>query len=250
MIKAFIVDNEEKSIGAIYLILKEHCPGIEVVGMARSMQDALVEIPRKEPNLLILDIEIPGGSGFELIKNLPDQEFETIIITNNNNYAIKAFKYNATDYILKPINIEEFKTAIKRVTIKINKDVSSQSGNNTLLENLSSISPSKIAISTNEGVIYISICEIIRIEGEGSYSRIHLASNKKILASKMLKEFQYLLNDKPFFRAHNSHLINIDHVVSFQNKDGGAIEMTDGSIVSVARRKKEEFLEIMSKYSR
>jgi two-component system, LytTR family, response regulator len=250
MIKAFIVDNEEKSIGAIYLILKEQCPGIEVVGMARSMQDALIEIPRKDPNLLILDVEILGGSGFELLKSLPEQEFETIIITNNNNFAIQAFKYNASDYILKPINIEEFTAAIKRVTIKINKDVSSQPGNNTLLENLKSVSPSKIAISTNEGVIYISICDIIRIEGEGSYSRIHLTSNKKILASKMLKEFQSLLNDKPFFRTHNSHLINIDHVVSFQNKDGGAIEMTDGSIVSVARRKKEEFLDIMSKYSR
>lgn len=249
MIKAFIVDDDQKSISTIFLILKEHCPAVEIVGMARSMQDALMEIPRKDPNLLILDIEMPAGSGFDLLENLPERDFETIFISENNNFALKAFKYDAIDYILKPIDINEFTATIKRAAIKINKDISSPSRNHALLENLKSVSPSKIAINTNEGVIYISICDIIRIEGEGSYSRIHLTSNKKILASKMLKDFQSLLNNKPFFRAHNSHLINIDHVVSFQNKDGGAIEMTDGSIVSVARRKKEEFLDIMSKYS-
>ena len=180
MIKAFIVDDEQDSISAISLILKEYCPEVEVVGIAISMQDALIEIPRKKPNLLILDIEMPFGSGFDLLEKLPERNFETIFVTAYNNFAIKAFKYSATDYILKPIDIDEFIAAIKRVEGRIEKNIPSQPGYNTLFENLKSLTPSKIAINTNEGIIYIAIHDIVRIEGEGSYSRIHLISGKKV----------------------------------------------------------------------
>jgi len=250
MVKAFIVDDEQNSISSISLILKEYCPEVDVVGTATSMKEALVEITKKKPNLLILDIEMPFGSGFDLLENLSNRDFETIFITAYNNYAIKAFKYSATDYILKPIDIDEFISAISRASEKINKNEPTQPGYSVLFENLKTKNPTKIAINNNDGITFIAIQDILRIEGEGSYTRIHLLSNKKILVSKNLKDFQNLLSDHSFFRSHNSHLINLEYVSCFHHKDGGSIEMTDGSLVPLARRKKEEFLAIMSQFSR
>lgn len=250
MLRTFIVDDETDAINSIVLIIKEYCPDLEIVGTATTMNDALKEIPLKKPDLLILDIEMPFGSGFDLLEKLQDRKFEIIFVTAYNNHAIKAFKYSAIDYLLKPIDIDEFILAIKRAHNRISKQLTTTDEYSVLLENIKSSSPTKLAINTNDGTIYIAFGDIVRMEGDGSYSNIFIKNNQKILVSKTLKDFQEILFDKNLFRPHHSHLINIDHVICFHNKDGGAIEMSDGALVPLARRKKEEFIEIMSHYAR
>lgn len=250
MLRTFIIDDEIDAINSIVLIIREYCPDIEIVGMATTMNEALKEIPLKKPDLLILDIEMPFGSGFDLLEKIPDRNFEIIFVTAYNNHAIKAFKYSAVDYLLKPIDIDDFISAINRVIARIGKQSSKSSEISVLLENIKKPIPTKLAINTNDGIIYISFENIVRMEGDGSYTNVFLKNNQKILVSKTLKDFQELLFDRNLFRPHHSHLINIDHVICFHHKDGGAIEMSDGALVPLARRKKEEFLEIMSHFAR
>ena len=250
MLNTFIIDDEIDAINSIILIIKEYCPELAIVGMATSMNEALKEIPQKKPDLLILDIEMPFGSGFDLLEKLTDRNFEIIFVTAYNNHAIRAFKYSAIDYLLKPIDIDDFIAAIKRVKKRINKPNPVNNEYSVLLENIKTANPTKLAIGTNDGIIYISFNDIVRMDGEGSYTNVFLKNSQKILVSKTLKDFQELLFDRNIFRAHHSHLINIDHVICFHIKDGGSIEMSDGALVPLARRKKEEFLEIMSHYAR
>jgi two-component system LytT family response regulator len=194
---------------------------------------------------------MPRGNGFDMLEMIPEKNFDVIFITAYNNWAIKAFKYNAIDYILKPIDIEELLKAIKKVDEKRKKlnsgglDITKY---NELINNIQNKTISKIAISTSEGVEYIEIDKIIRFEGDGSYSKVYIVDQPYILVSKNLKEFQDLLEEKNFFRTHNSHLINLDFVKKYILKDGGYIEMKDNSIVPISRRKKESFIEIMEKY--
>jgi len=249
VIKTFIVDDEIDAISSIKIILESYCNNIEIVGSATSISEALIKIPELKPNLLILDIEMPFGSGFDLLEKLIYTDFETIFVTAYNNYAIKAFKYSAVDYILKPIDIDEIKAAISRCQVKIT-DKNKLTNYKILLENVKSNLPYKIAINSFDSIIYVNYSDIVRIEADGSYTSIILLNNKKILVSKTLKEFQELLLDRNIFRPHNSHLINLDHVATYHLKDGGYIEMRDGSIVPLSRRKKEEFIEIMTNFSK
>lgn len=250
MIKTYIVDDEIDSINSISLILKEYCENVEIIGTAASMKDALNEIPACSPDLLILDIEMPFGSGFDLLEHLTTRNFETIFVTAYNNYAIKAIKYSAIDYVLKPVDIDELKIAVKRVEQKLNNKIKKNPDYSVLLENAKNKIPDKIAINSFDSIIYINYNDIIRMEGNGSYTNIFTGNGKKVLVSRTLKDFQELLADRNIFRPHNSHIINIEHVISFRFKDGGYIEMSDGTSVPVSRRKKEEFLEIMSKFAK
>ncbi|MBN2668489.1 MAG: response regulator transcription factor [Bacteroidales bacterium] len=252
MIRVVIVDDEQDAINSIELIINEYCSNAEVVGTASSAAEGRQVILSQQPDLVFLDIEMPRGNGFDLLEMLPERNFEVIFITAYNNFAIKAFKYSAIDYILKPIDIEEFIEAVDKAESRVNsqKKTESKSMNkyDVLLENLKTSKPTKIMVPTSEGQIYIEITEISRVEAEGSYSMIFLAKDQKILVSKNLKEFENMLLDNDFFRPHNSHLINLEHVKKYVVKDGGYIEMTDGTIVPISRRRKEFFIEKMQEY--
>jgi two-component system LytT family response regulator len=190
---------------------------------------------------------MPHGSGFDLLTEFPDKTFEVIFITAFNHYAIKAIKFSAVDYILKPININEFIVAIEKVAEKRASSAIPNRNFETLLENLSSSAPAKLAIPTSDGMEYLVAREIIRIEADRSYSWFHLTGKRKILVSKNLKEYQDLLNDRNFFRSHNSHLINLEHVKRYIRADGGSIEMIDGSQVPISRTRRDLFLTHMGR---
>jgi len=246
-LKAIIIDDEPDAVNFIHSIIREYCKGVEVTGTAHNVPDGLEVIRRQHPDLLLLDVEMPHGSGFDLLANFPDKTFDVIFITAFNHYAIKAIKFSAVDYILKPININEFITAIEKVTEKRATSQTPNRNYETLLENLSSNSPSKLAIPTSDGMEYLNTKEIIRIEADRSYSWFHLTGKRKILVSKNLKEYQDLLNDRSFFRSHNSHLINLEHVRKYIRSDGGGIEMDDGALIPISRTKRDLFLTHMGR---
>lgn len=248
-IKTVIIDDEVDAVDFISSIIKEYCPSLEVTGKAFNVNEGVQEILDKKPELVLLDVEMPNGTGFDVLARFPEKSFEVIFITAFNHYAIKAIKYSAVDYILKPINITEFIEAVNKVVQKLPSDKGA--GNDSfkvLIENLKTAKPSRLAIPTSDGMEYLNPREIVRIEADRSYSWFFLTGNRKILVSKNLREFQELLGDRDFFRSHNSHLINLKYVKKFIRKEGGYIEMADGSMIPVSRNKKDLFLAHMARF--
>jgi len=241
-VKALIVDDEKDAVGFISSIIREYCPRLEVVGTASSASEGSKIIIEKNPDLVFLDVEMPHGSGFDLLATFPDKSFDVIFITAFNHYAIRAIKFSAVDYILKPININEFIEAVNKVIHKRSTHGGRPQSYQALFENLKSSTPSKLAIPTGEGMEYLNTKEIIRIEADRSYCWFFLTDRRKILVSKNLKEFQELLDQRNFLRPHNSHLINLDFVKKFIRHEGGSIEMTDGSHIPLSRLRRDLFL--------
>jgi two-component system LytT family response regulator len=249
-LRTIIVDDEKDAVNFIHSIVNEYCPKLEVVGTAHSAKEGSKLIIDKNPELVFLDVEMPQGSGFDLLANFPGKVFDVIFITAFNHYAIKAIKFSAVDYILKPININEFISAVDKVLDKRSSNQNQHTDFTTLLENVRSTLPGKLAIPTSVGMEYLNTREIIRIEADRSYSWFYLMDRRKLLVSRNLKEYQELLSDRNFFRTHNSHLINLEHVKKYIRHEGGAIELVDGSQVPISRGKKDLFLLQMAKLSR
>jgi len=249
-IKTLIVDDEDDAVNFIRSIIREYCPKLEVIGTANNVKEGVRIIADCQPDLVFLDVEMPHGSGFDLLAQFPEKQFEVIFITAFNQYAIKAIKFSAVDYILKPINISEFIEAVEKVTEKRPGAPAFEKNYGELLENLRSAIPMKLAIPTAEGMEYLNTREIIRIEADRSYCWFYLTEKRKRLVSKNLKEYQDLLSDRNFFRPHNSHLLNLEFVKKYVRQEGGYIEMTDGAQIPVSRVKRELFLQEMARLSR
>jgi two-component system, LytTR family, response regulator len=242
MIKACIVDDEKKGRDTLLKLLEEYCKDVEVVGQADSVETAFQFITSHKPELVFLDVEMPRGSGFELLKRFDHVNFKTIFVTAHNHYAIKAIKFSAVDYILKPVDVDELLSAVSRVKSSANSSQNSYSG---LLENLENNRTGKLAVPVKDGVAFIQTNDIIRMQADGSYTHIYTAS-EKYTASRNIKEYEDLLLDMNFFRSHHSHLINLSHVKHFSRVDGYFAIMSDGSSVEVSRRKKDHFLQLMN----
>jgi two-component system LytT family response regulator len=248
-LKTIIVDDEPNAVDFISSIIGEYCPDLEVVGKASNVSEGIQKIQETKPDLVFLDVEMPNGTGFDLLAHFPEKDFDVVFITAFNHYAIKAIKFSAVDYILKPINITEFIEAVKSVIHKRSTSyMQSNEGFKALMENLKSAYPSRLAIPTADGMEYLNPKDIIRIEADRSYSWFYLAGNRKILVSRHLKEFQDLLGDRYFFRPHNSFLINLKYVRKYVRKEGGYIEMQDGAQIPVSRNRKDLFLIYMARF--
>ena len=248
-LKTIIVDDEADAVGFITSIIAEYCPELEVTGKANNVSEGVREITSKKPDLVFLDVEMPNGTGFDLLAQFPEKDFEVVFITAFNHYAIKAIKFSAVDYILKPINITEFIEAVKRVVEK-RKDKTSHSSDalKILMENLKTSPPSRLAIPTSDGMEYLIPKDIIRIESDRSYSWFYITGGRKVLVSRHLKEFQDLLGERNFFRSHNSHLINLRFVKKYIRREGGYIEMQDGAQIPISRGRRDLFLAHMAKF--
>jgi two-component system LytT family response regulator len=245
-----VIDDEQDAVDFISSIISEYCPGLEVKGKANNVKSGIEVIKDIKPDIVFLDVEMPNGTGFDLLTNFPEKTFDVIFITAFNHYAIKAIKFSAVDYILKPININEFIESVDKVINKRkNNPLEGRENIEALLENIRSSHPTRLVIPTSDGKEYLNPQDIIRIEADRSYSWFYLTGKRKILVSKHLKEFQDLLSDRNFFRPHNSHLINLDFVKKYVRLDGGYIEMADGSQVPVARNRKDLFMAHMERYT-
>lgn len=242
MITAIIIDDEAKGRLALREKLSSYCPEVQVLAEASNGQDALLLIQQHKPQLIFLDIEMPRMNGFEMLNAIPEKKFHVIFTTAYDQYAIKAIKYAAFDYLLKPIDIEELKTAVEKIDNKENGQTKKQI--ELLQQNLRHPKKqlNKLAIPTLEGLLFYDINDIIQLEANSNYTNIYLINNNKITASKTLKEFEELLPEDIFFRTHHSHLINLNYIKRYIKGDGGQIELQNGRYVDVSRRKKEEFL--------
>ncbi len=245
MLKAVIVDDELDAIESVRLLLNENFSNISIEGTAQSVDAARSIISVVKPDIVFLDIEMPDGNGFDVLESIQDRDFNVIFITAYNQYAIKAFKYSAIDYILKPIDIDDFVNAVNKIESGNGQKIKGEDKINVLLENINGNKPEKLALSTSESIEFVKIADIIQIEAEGSYSTLKFIDKSELVVSKNLGEFESLLEDHPFYRPHQSHLINLLHVKKI-TRMGNEIIMDDGSVAFLSRRKKNQFLELMS----
>jgi two-component system LytT family response regulator len=238
--KAYIVEDEPHSAQLLAHLIEKNCPEITVAGVFTDSTLALVAFAQEAPELLFLDIEMPRLNGFDLIDRLAPSTPRLIFTTAYDQYAVRAFKYSALDYLLKPIDVAELKAAVQKAVSQATPALQQLD----LLKSArqSGELPERIAVSTLDGLKFIDVKQIIHIQSDGSYSTLYLMNSNKIVLSKNLKDFEELLQPCGFLRIHNSHLINLNQVLRYIRGEGGEVEMSDGSTLPVARSRKEEFL--------
>jgi two-component system LytT family response regulator len=247
MLRAIIIDDEKNAVTAMEIAIQDYCPDVEIVGTALSAKEGIKEIQNKNPDLVFVDIEMPQMSGLEMIEQFGKRDFEVVFVTAYNQFAVKAFKVDATDYLLKPINILELINAIKKIQERIQKNESVIAPTQKIKTALSG----KLTLPTANGSEYINIKEVVRIEADGSYSKVFTIDGKMRLVTKNLKSLETSLDGESFFRCHNSHLINVEYIKKFTpTKDKGFLEMIDESDIPVARSVKTELVELIKKYAK
>ncbi len=246
MIKAIIIDDERKSVFTLNSFLQEHCTEVGVAGTANSAKTGRELIDAVKPQLVFLDIEMPLGSGFDLLQSLPVIDFEIIFITAYNQYAINAFRFSAIDYLLKPLRISQLMEAVDKASKRINEKIKFRNYE-LLLLNMQEQRPGSQKLSfTDRGQQFlVSLEDIMYIIADGNYCHIHTAG-KVFLSTKNLKEFDELLPDDLFCRIHHGHLVNMRFIAKTQKGRGGSVTMKNGTTLEVAVRRKEEFLKKLS----
>jgi two-component system LytT family response regulator len=245
--KAILVDDEPDGIRALQKMLERHCPGVKVAATCSNANIAKQQVEEVKPDVIFLDIQMPGKSGLELLRELAasdKQDFEVIFVTAHNEYMLQALQYSAADYLLKPVDEDRLVDAVQRVEKRLQAG-KKEDLTETLLHNLSkSGNPSamRLCLPTMKGFIVLKLEEIIYCEAERSYTVFHLVDKKTVTVSKSLIEYDNLLQDTSFLRIHKSFLINLHHVKEYQRGEGGLVIMTDNAEIEVSRRKKEQFL--------
>ena len=247
MIRGIIVEDEIRSRDTLRGLLSRYCKNVEIIAEADGYRSGLAAIKEQQADVVFLDIQMPDGSGFKLLEELDEIKFEIIFTTAFDQFAIKAIKYSALDYLLKPIDPEELVSALKKVENKISKRGVNENIQ-VLLDNIKSrdANPHKIVLSTFEKIHIIETDNILRCESDNYYTNFFLTDGKQILISKTLKENEAMLGEHNFIRPHKSHLVNVKYIKGFLKNDGGYIEMTDGTHIPVSRRKREKIIEIIT----
>ncbi len=244
MIEAIIIDDESNNINSLQKLLAVFCPDIHIAGTATNAITGYELIKKINPQLAFLDIEMPFGNAFDLLNRFQEIRFEIIFVTAFDQYAIKAFKYSAIDYLLKPINIAELIKAVNKAKMQFdNKGVNEKV--TTLLHNIDPGKSNhiKIAIPVLNGITFIDMQTIIRMEAQKNYTLVYITGGIKIMATKNLGSFEDLLPEEQFCRIHHSHIVNLDFIKKYNTGRGGLIEMDDGTEIEVSVRKRDSFLE-------
>ncbi|MEM7035706.1 MAG: LytTR family DNA-binding domain-containing protein [Bacteroidota bacterium] len=247
MITAIIVDDERSNRAFLTTMLVDFCPQVQVVAEADGPAPALEAIQAHDPDLLFLDIEMPTGDAFQLLEQVEDPRFQLIFTTAYDQYAIKAFKFSALDYLLKPIDPDDLVKAVQLAETRIKK--SARNANlQVLIDNLSQKdnAPRRIMVPDQSGFVMVRIAEIVRLEAERNYTTFFLDDGKQVVASKSIGHYEELLEGHGFARIHNSHLVNLQKIQKYIKGRGGFVVTTDGAELEVSRRKKDEFLKKLS----
>lgn len=242
MLKALIIDDEHSAKDALSMLLKNYCPDVTILGTADSVTTGSHKILNLKPNLLFLDVEMRGETGFDLLQKFSNPNFKVIFVTGHNEYALNAIKFSALDYLLKPINDVELVNAVQKARLQLEYE--------HRMDNLINLfdtlkhprdKKNKIAVATQPGLELIPVEDIIRCEASGGYTILHLKNAKNIISSKDLKSFNELLEDYDFYRIHDSHLISYAHISKVLNEDGGVVLTNDGHKIPISRRRKNDF---------
>lgn len=244
MLKALIVDDKTSNIKLLEGLIKNYCPDLEVAGTATDAQEAYTRINTLHPDIVFLDIEMPGKDGFDLLHQFEQVFFETIFVTAHDRYALQAFGEQVLDYLLKPIDI----TALQKAVSKAAKQIKLKQGNGHMLQYLQqaqTLPDYKISLPTADGYLFINYKDITRCTASGSYTTFYMQDGQKILTSMRLKECEEQLPPTLFFRIHHSHLVNLNYIRKYVRGRGGYVLMQDGSSADVAVTRKTAFLKAM-----
>lgn len=241
MLKAIIIDDEPYCCESLATLLERSCPEVSIASICNSASEALTAIKEIQPQLVFLDIEMPYMNGFELLEKLPAINFEIIFTTSYDQYAIKAFRFSALDYLLKPIVREELQKAVHKAVNRMQNPLPQQI--EILLQKINSNNHiQRIALPTMEGLQLIPLNSIISCASDGNYTSFLLKDKQKLVISRPLKEVEEMLEDHSFLRVHNSYIINLNEINKYIKGEGGYLLMSDGSSVDVSRSKKEMLL--------
>jgi two-component system, LytTR family, response regulator len=251
MIRSIIVDDELKSRESLKILIRDFCKDVSVESMCQNVAEAVQQINEIKPDLIFLDIQLQRETGFDLLTRFNSVDFEVIFTTAYSEYAIRAFKFSAIDYLLKPIDIEDLRDAVAKVHKKKESDTLSQRLHE-LIHNLKSGSREtyKLALPTADGLVFVRISDILYCEASSNYTEITMTDNKKYLVSRTLKEYDEMLSDQNFFRIHHSYLINLNGVKKYVRGEGGYVIMTNEKTLDVSKRKRDGFLEKIAGNSR
>ncbi|WP_310378535.1 LytTR family DNA-binding domain-containing protein [Flavobacterium sp.] len=246
--RTILIEDEDQAISALLADIKQHCPELEIIGTAGSVEEGVKLIQKLSPELVFLDIQLSDGLGFDILETFKNNNFKIIFTTAYSQYAIKAIKFSALDYLLKPINTGELKIAVKKA-FDTNKETN-QAQIENFIKNQNLLNPNKrIALQTSQGVFLYELQTIIRCNSEGNYTSIHFTNGKRLLIAKPLKEYEDILSSFGFERIHHSHIINLNHLVSYLNKDGGYVVLSDNTSLPVSIRKKSQLLKILESFN-
>lgn len=243
MIRTIIVDDEKSGREILQNLLAKYCSEkIEIIAEADSVKSGLAQITNNNPDLVFLDVQMQDGTGFDILEMLPAINFKVIFVTSYDKFAIRAFKYSAIDYILKPVDPDLLVTAINRVSDKdFYTDIDKKL--DVLISNKNSLE--KIALPASDGIRFLKINDIVRCESDSNYTTFFTVNKEKIVVSKTLKEYEVLLSSMKFFRVHKSHLVNLRYVNKYVPGEGGYLIMEDKTEVEVSRRKKDALLAVL-----
>ncbi|MBL0133971.1 MAG: response regulator transcription factor [Chitinophagaceae bacterium] len=251
MIRTILIDDERNSRESLRKKILQYCPEIVIQGEYANGLEGLDAIGKETPDLVFLDIEMPLMNGFSMLSELPVRGFDVIFTTAFNQYAIDAIRFSALDYLVKPVDVQDLVAAVKRVKEKsVNSNAFSQLELLQQFIGQKNSVPEKIAVATSNGFEILEIRNMLFLEAEGNYTRIHLVNAKPLVASKTLKEFEEILPSSVFCRIHNASLVNISFIVKYNKGEGGQVVLTNGTVLDVARRRKDELLQLIASFAK
>jgi two-component system LytT family response regulator len=240
MIRTLIIDDEQNARSALRGLLSRLAPEIQLIGEAANVSSGLELISQSRPDLVFLDVQMPDGTGFDLLAQIPEPAFKVIFVSAFDRFAVTAFRFSAIDYLLKPVQAEDLLNALE----KIDKGSENQTAKiKVLLGNRSGIE--KIVLPSLDEMIFVKVDEIIRCESDNNYTYFYLSNNERILVSRTLKDYEELLEPMGFFRIHKSSMINLRFLKKYKKGEGGTVTMEDGTQLEVSRRRKDDFLKVL-----
>lgn len=247
-IDVVLIDDERNSLEMLEWLLKTYCPEANILAMCESAEQGMTAISAYKPDLVFLDIEMPRMNGFDMLEKIGDLKFEVVFTTAYDQFAVRAFRYSALNYLLKPVDPEELQTTFQRMKEK--KAVPSREQIELLFQSLAvrNTPVERIALSTHDGLVFVQTRDIAYCRAESNYTHVILADGQDILVARTLKDLDDTLAGKDFFRVHNSYLVNINHIIRFVRGDGGYIVMPDKAEITISRGKREEFFQLFARF--
>lgn len=249
MIRCILIDDEKNALEMMEWLLKTYCPGVEILDMCTSAEQGIDSIRQWKPDVVFLDIEMPRMNGFDMLEQFEKLTFDVVFCTAYDQFAIKAFKYSALNYLLKPVDPEDLIQTVSRMEAR--KSVPTREQFELLMQHIHQpvrSTPARIALTTNDGMIFVPTADIMYCEAESNYTQVVLAGGKKVLVSKVLKDIDEALSGPDFCRVHSSFLINVNRIKKYVRGDGGYLIMDDDRNISISRNRRQEFMEMFSKF--
>jgi len=246
MIRTIIIEDEPVSREMLTLMLQRHKADIEIVDTCSNPTDGIESIALHQPDLIFLDIQMPKMNGFDMLKKIPNINFEVIFTTAFDQYAINAIRTSALDYLLKPVDDEDLSAAIEKCRERMAEKKSKHQFDH-LFNNLSNKNPldKTLALSASDGITFVKMSDILRVEANGRYAKFYLLNKDTIVVSKTLGDFEDILSANQFFRIHDSSIINLNHIKKYIRGDGGTVVLSDNTELDVARRRKDDFVKLI-----